>query len=465
MAASGSSETLQQTSNACQADDWATLMRQGHQLTSAGRYLDAMAWFRSAATIRPGDLQTLAALGATSLRAGLPEASLDVFNHILRMDPVHGAAWHGKGVSLSHLGEREAALTAFRDAVRHDPTAWASWRSIADLTTNEDERLQAVQASAEALSHLCRSPAASPHLHLKCADALVHAHRFQEATDFIVKTWSRFPDESIAYDRLARTRYRLGDFRNAFAFMTGALDRIPPDEIPASPATAPFTQDGALRALCEIGEVLEAHALAFFLAGGTLLGFVRNGGPLGQDRDVDIGIFAEQPGIPDIAGILRTHPAILLPPSASPGDRYFAVRCQGIAVDIFLHDRKQGAVSFGFSHTPGDIQWRLAPFGLTSASFHGRNWMLPDPAGQYLSGLYGVTWQSPDPGFASVISSPALFAVNPYARAYYSAARARKYRMTGHHAKANALLAQSPISLGADLCWQTSPEDREARNP
>lgn len=465
MAASGSVKPLQQAPNACQADDWAALMRQGHQLTSAGRYLDALAWFRSAATLRPSDLQTLAALGATSLRAGLPEASLDVFNGILRLDPAHGAAWHGKGVSLSHLGEREAALTAFRDAVRHDPTAWASWRSIADLTTNEDERLHAVQASAEALSHLCRNPAAPPRLHLKCVDALVHAHQFQKASDFIIKNWSRFPDESTAYDRLARTRYRLGDFRNAFTFMTEALGRIPPDKIPTSPAKAPFSQNGALRALCEIGDVLEAHGVAFFLASGTLLGFVRNGGPLGHDRDVDIGICVEQPGVPDIAGILRAHPTILLPTSARPGDRYFAVRCQGIAVDIFLHDRSHGAVSFGFSHTPGDIQWRLAPFGLTSAKFHGRNWMLPDPAGQYLSGLYGVAWQSPDLGFASVISSPALFAVSPYARAYYSVARARKYRMTGHHAKANALLAQSPISLGADRWLQASPEDREAQDP
>ena len=91
--------------------------------------------------------------------------------------------------------------------------------------------------------------------------------------------------------------------------------------------------------------------------------------------------------------------------------------------------------------------------------------MLPEPAGQYLSGLYGDMWQSPDPGFASVISSPALFAVSPYVRAYYSVARARKYRMTGQHAKADALLAQSPISLAPDLCLQTSPEDREAKTP
>ena len=293
----------------------------------------------------------------------------------------------------------------------------------------------------------------------------MHAHRFQEATDFIIKNRSRFPDESTAYDRLARTCYRLGDFRNAFTYMTEALARLSPGKIPASPPKGPYSQDAALRALCEIGYVLEAHGVTFFLAAGTLLGFVRNGGPLAHDRDVDIGIFEEKPGVPDIAGILRAHPAIVLPPSARPGDHYFTVRCQGIAVDIFLHDRSHDAVSFGFSHTRGDIQWRLAPFGLTQASFHGRNWLLPAPASQYLSGLYGDTWQSPDLGFASVISSPALWAVSPYTRAYYSVARARKYRMTGQHAKANALLAQSPICLAPDLCLQTSPEDREAKNP
>ena len=465
MSASGAAQAPEGRTDSRLSDGWAALINEGMQLMSAGTPLQALACFKSAAALRPGHLQTLAAQGAASLRAELPEEALKVFDAILKSDPNNVEAWHGKGLALSHLGDQGAALAAFRSAVKDNATAWASWRAIAELALEEEERINAVQATADALSHICRSTAASPRLHVKCADALMHAHRFEEASDFIIKNGSRFPDESTAYDRLARTRYRLGDFRDAFAYMTEALARISPGKIPASPAKATFSQDAAIRALCEIGDLLDAHGVPFFLAAGTLLGFVRDGGPLAHDRDVDIGIFEEQPGVPDIVGILRAHPAIVLPPSARPGDRYFAVRCQGIAVDIFLHDRSQGAVSFGFSHTPGDIQWRLAPFGLTRVRFHGRDWMLPDPADHYLSGLYGVTWQSPDPGFASVISSPALSDVSPYARAYYCVARARKCRLTGQHDKADALLAQSPISLAPDLCLQASSEDREAKNP
>lgn len=338
MSASGAAQAPEGRSDSRLSDGWAALINEGMQLMSAGTPLQALACFKSAAALRPGHPRTLAAQGAASLRAGLPGEALQVFDAILKSDPNNVEAWHGKGLALSRLGDRGAALAAFRSAVRDNVTAWASWRSIAELALNEDERIHAVQATADALSHICRSAAASPRAHVKCADALMHAHRFQEASDFIIKNWSRFPDESAAYDRLARTRYRLGDFRDAFTYMTGALARLSPDKIPASPAKAPFSQEAALLALCEIGAVLDAHGVAFFLAAGTLLGFVRNGGPLAHDRDVDIGIFEEQPGVPDIVGILRAHPAIVLPPSARPGDRYLAVRCQGIAVDIFLHD-------------------------------------------------------------------------------------------------------------------------------
>ena len=299
MSASGTVQAHEGRPDSRRSDGWAALICEGMQLMSAGTPLQALACLKSAAALRPGHLQTLVALGAASLRAGLPGESLQVFDAILKSDPNNVEAWHGKGLALSHLGDRGAALAAFRGAVRGNETAWASWRSIAELTLNEDERINAVQATADALSHICLSSAASPRLHVKCADALVHAHRFQEASDFIIKNGSRFPDESTAYDRLARTRYRLGDFRNAFTFMTEALARISPGKIPASPAKEPFSQEAALRTLREIGAVLDAHGVAFFLAAGTLLGFVRNGGPLAHDRDVDIGIFEKQPGVPD----------------------------------------------------------------------------------------------------------------------------------------------------------------------
>ena len=447
MAASRSTETCCSKPCSSQSAGWTELMREGSRLMSDGQPEDAQVRFASAAKLRPGHVQTLALFGASLLRADKPEAALDVFAAILKLDPRHIAARHGKGLSLYHLGDRQAALATFRSAVRHCRQAWNSWRSIADLTPHEDERIAALQTTADALEGLCKIPSAPPRLYASCADALMHAHRFEDAARFVRANWSRFPDEGSAYDRLARASYRLGAFEQAFGHMTQALAAIAPEDVPASPAPRIFSPDAARGALQHIRQILDAHHVPFFLAAGTLLGFVRTGAPLAHDRDVDIGVFQDEHGAPDIAGILRAHPSVLLAPSARPGDRYFSVRCRSVAVDIFLHARRTDAVRCGFSHDKGDIQWRFSPFTVTRACFDAMDWMLPSPAEQYLAQTYGEHWQSPDTGFASVVNSPALFEVNPFARAYYSVARARKCRLTGDHQKADALLARSPIPV------------------
>lgn len=440
-------ETCRRKPCSSQSADWTELMREGSMLMSDGQPEDAQARFAAAAKLRPGHVQTLTLLGASLLRADKPEAALDVFTAILKMDADHIAARHGKGLSLYHLGDRQGALASFRGAVRHCGKAWTSWHAIADLTPYEDERIAALQAAAQALEGLCKTPSASSRLHASCADALMHAHRFEDAAQFVRANWGRFPDEGSAYDRLARASYRLGAFEHAFGHMTQALAAIAPEDIPANPAPRIFSPDAARGALQQIGHILNTHHVPFFLAGGTLLGFVRTGAPLAHDRDVDIGVFQDEDAAVDIAGILRTHPSVLLAPSARPGDRYFSVRCRSVAVDIFLHERRPDAVLCGFSHDKGDIQWRFSPFGLERASFHAMDWMLPSPAEQYLAQTYGKRWQSPDAGFASVVNSPALFEVNPFARAYYSVARARKCRLTGDLQKSDALLARSPIPV------------------
>ena len=338
-----------------------------------------------------------------------------------------------------------------------DHQAWAAWRSVADLSPCEDERLGAIRGMAEALQALCRKSDAAPRLFARCADALMDARQFNLATDFILTNWSRFKNAGIAYDKLARATYRRGDFRRAFAFMVQALADAAPD--PAGPAieSHPFRAEAALGALRDIGEVLTAHGADYFLAGGTLLGCVRDGGPLSHDRDVDIGLFRKRSGAPDPVNILRTHPAFILTPSARPGDRYLTIKHEGIAIDMFLHDRMGQSLLCGFSQMPGDIQWRLSPFRIARGCFGGVNWNIPDPATRYLSEMYGQGWHRVDKGFASVIGSPALFATSPYARAFYSVARARKCRLSGDTRKEQALLRQSPIPVAEDKLDDPGP--------
>lgn len=430
--------------------DWAFQMRQGRRWLAGGKPDAAARCFIRAAALKPDHVLTWLDLGAAHLKAGNGAAALDVFIKLLGQDPHLGAARHGEGLARHSLGDRDGSLAAFRRVVKDDYQAWVSWRSLADLTPCEDERLWAIKATARALQTHCGKPGAVPGLFVRCAEALMDAHQFEHATAFILSTWPRFPDASVAYDKLAKATYRRGDFREAFKFMAQALASTGPVRAGAVKPPPPFRAHAALGALRDLGDVLTAHGANYFLAAGTLLGCVRNGGPLAHDRDVDIGLFRNRPGTPDPVDILRDHPAFMLAPSARPGDRYITVKCQGIAIDMFLHDCVDQSVRCGFNQLAGDIQWRLSPFRLSRACFGGVNWNVPDPASRYLSEMYGPRWRRVDKGFASVVSSPALFATSPYARAFYSVARARKCYLSGDNRKARALLRQSPIQVAMD---------------
>jgi hypothetical protein len=200
---------------------------------------------------------------------------------------------------------------------------------------------------------------------------------------------------------------------------------------------------GALLKLCSL---LEAGGFQPFLVAGTLLGLVRSGRLLAHDRDIDIGLLRSDTGDNDVVDYIRTHPDLMLPRAARPGDRYVGLTVDRIAADIFVFDQTSIGMVCGFSDLPGDIQWRHTPFRLRNTHLGGHNFRIPDPAETYLSECYGHRWHVPDPGFASALSSPALHNTSPHAIAYLALARARTCLLAGNSEKAAALLQQIPQS-------------------
>ena len=61
-----------------------------------------------------------------------------------------------------------------------------------------------------------------------------------------------------------------------------------------------------LEALIEIDRVCKRHGIRWFLHGGTLLGGIREGGPLAWDDDVDISMLKE-----DFAELLRVSARLM----------------------------------------------------------------------------------------------------------------------------------------------------------
>jgi hypothetical protein len=358
------------------------------------------------------------------------------------------------------MQDRKGALATLRAAVHMNPHAWKSWATIADITSDETERRKAIEEPANALAGLAVGDDADPALRRRGAHALIDARRYGEAARFLrtqIPSYEREPD---ALSLLALAAYRAGDFEAAFRLKQAAWRALDLDALPLAKAE-PFRPDAAEVALGDICDILCAAGLRPFLAAGTLLGFIRNRGPLAHDRDVDIGIIRQADVTLDLAAVIRTHPDLMLARDARPGDRYFALTHKGVGIDIFLHDADGGGLVCGVSDRLGDIQWRFTKFGLTEARFGERRWTIPDDPHRYLAESYGPGWKTPDTGFASAISSPALYKVSPYARAYYVLARAERSLRLGDRKKAVALLAQSPIAAGVSLPHGGHPEEKE----
>ena len=434
-----------QRSDSARASQEATL-RRSLAWMRAGRLDLALRSLRKLAGERPADPFILVSLATAVLRTGNAGEALVLFNSLLKSDPCNTQALMGRGLSLHKTGDLTAALDTFRRLVATDPLCWRAWQSIADITPHEDERVHAIEGAADALLVLSQSGDAPQTLSGSLIAALLEARMAARALQVLSARPAATPEDASFLRLKARSLYQAGKYEAAFTEATRLLRAMPTQPRPHR-LSPPFNPDQAIRVLTEIQELLTAAGAQCFLAAGTLLGFHRSGGPLPHDRDIDIGVLREPGGGPDIAGILRKAPGVLLPRIARPGDRYFGLMHRGVAVDIFVHEPQDPHLVFGFSHTPGDIQWRVTSFGLRTASYGGHTWRVPADPERYLAELYGPAWQIPDPGFASAVSSPALHDTSLYARAFYAAMRAARAFSAGDRQKAAALMARSPVPL------------------
>lgn len=420
-----------------------------------GRADLALPVLRRLEAAHPGDPAIKLTLATAHLRTGNTEPALAAFESVLQAHPAHTAALHGRGLCLHAAGDVPGALDAFRRTVASDPNAWRAWRSIADITPYEDERVHALEGAADALRVLCQAEPAPAPLLAEFATAMIEARKPGRAVR-LLRAISGSPEPAPRLVRArARALYHAGHHTAAFLEAARLLRLCKPSTASASPATA-FEPAQAISALADIRALLSSAGVESFLIAGTLLGFHRNGGPLPHDRDIDLGVFRTGDGGPDIAGILRAAPGILLPRIARPGDRYFGLMHKGVAIDIFVHERSGSHLLAGVSHTPGDLQWRFSDFSLTPVCYAGQTWTIPSDPGRYLDESYGPAWRSPDTGFASAVSSPALHNTSPHVRGYYAVMRAIRALVTGDSAKAAALIAASPVPLPSE---DTQPTD------
>lgn len=158
-------------------------------------------------------------------------------------------------------------------------------------------------------------------------------------------------------------------------------------------------------AIAEVLAALTTAGVDPFLAYGTLLGAVRNGGLIGHDSDADLGYVSD-----------HEHPIDVMRESfalqrALCDMGYPTMRYSGAAfkVDVLESDGSVrgldvfgGFMMDGNLHLMGEIRTPFERdwiFPLGTAPLEGRTFSVPKDTDKFLTATYGPHWKTPDPAF------------------------------------------------------------------
>lgn len=168
----------------------------------------------------------------------------------------------------------------------------------------------------------------------------------------------------------------------------------------------------ARQALLDLRTDLSSAKIEFFLISGTLLGCVREGGILGHDKDIDVGVLEGRDPVAIRAALLRTGRFMVLP-IISP--RLLRVKhINGVMIDIFIHWEEDGRLW----HEGQKTRWWNTPFNPIEVDFLGERFLVPDDADLYLTENYG-DWRVPVHDFETFCDTPNMVMSNEQELLWY----------------------------------------------
>ncbi|MEO5343709.1 MAG: LicD family protein [Gammaproteobacteria bacterium SHHR-1] len=166
---------------------------------------------------------------------------------------------------------------------------------------------------------------------------------------------------------------------------------------------------------------MAAQGIQSFAFGGALLGWVREGRLLPNDKDLDIVVPWPQ-FTPACEQLLASGWQAASIPVNAANFRCFVHPDSQITLDLFGYDFQADAVYGGWWPTglPRETGrlLRFAPFQLQQQQGpQGAYWAIANPE-RALAQLYGPDWREPDSGFDTTLESPALEHFTDYCRCW-----------------------------------------------
>jgi hypothetical protein len=239
---------------------------------------------------------------------------------------------------------------------------------------------------------------------------------------------------------------RAGDLSEAIAVYAEGLTLLWTGGARTAPVTATELRGtGAAKVVHELVELLDTAGVPFFLAAGTALGYVREGGPLGHDADIDVGVWEQDWDRSALFELFDSHPAFR-PDPVHPTSLKLSLKHRGGApIDVFRFYRDGERVY----HDGTFVRWWNTPFGVERVrGDDGRAVPVPTPADRYLTESYG-DWRVPEPGFDAFVDGPNVEVTWPAYRDLYLVRRAYARVSDGRREAARADLAAVRDALTA----------------
>lgn len=204
-------------------------------------------------------------------------------------------------------------------------------------------------------------------------------------------------------------RVRLGSGEGEIAITTADGRPIALDKslrrVQTFDTRTPADVEPLMRAIGEVLDVLSETGVAPFLAYGTLLGAVRNGGLIGHDSDADLGYLSEHDHPVDVA----RESFLLQRALVERGHRVTRYSTAAFKVMVEESDGTLrgldvfgGFMRDGLLHLMGEIitpfrrEW-VMPLG--TATLEGYEFAVPADTDRFLTVTYGPSWRVPDPAF------------------------------------------------------------------
>ncbi|TXE83640.1 hypothetical protein FPD46_01825 [Campylobacter peloridis] len=160
-----------------------------------------------------------------------------------------------------------------------------------------------------------------------------------------------------------------------------------------------MVEQDAINALKDIKKVFDSIKVKFFLVSGTFLGCIREGGFIGHDYDIDIGIWSEDYNDKVKNKILEYGVFMQYDLNWLGGLKLKHIN--GVKIDVFLHFKEDDKI-----YHQGDVaKWHNTTLQLQKYNFIGDEYYGFMDFNKYLSENYG-NWKVKKVDFDNILDTP-----------------------------------------------------------